>query len=1010
VDGKLEVSSGFGAMRHSWPLVPPDALSYHGAGSRIHASVTDPLAHLNAALAARYTIERELGRGGMATVYLAHDRKHGRPVAIKVLKPELAAALGPDRFLREIEIAAKLTHSHILPLHDSGEANGVLYYVMPYVDGESLRNRLTREKQLPLEHALQIAREVAEALGYAHHVHIVHRDIKPENILLQSGHAVVTDFGIARAISTAGAEKLTPSGVAVGTSSYMSPEQAAGSADLDGRSDIYSLACVLYEMLAGEPPFTGPTIESVVHQHLSAEPPAVTAIRKTVPPSIEMAIRRALAKTPADRFATAADFAQALDSGAGPRRARPRLVRARAPLALIGAAVAVVSVALLNRRTPGPGLDPNVIAVAPFDVLDAKLDLWREGLVDYLSRNLDGVGPLRTVSPTIVLRRWKGRADAASAGELGRLTGARLVVFGQLVGGGSGTARLRMTVFDAAAGRPLVEPERADLADRIDRLADSLTMDVLRTLGRTGPGAAVRLPSGGTKSLHALKAFLKGEQLLRRFSLDSAVAAYEDAVQDDSGFAVALSRLGLVSGWRGELGGPLGLRAGRLNHGLAPRDSLLILADSLEAASDDSLDSSYWSHRVRKFAALEEASHRYPEDPQVWYELGEARFHLGYVVGSTAQRAVDAFDRAIALDSAFAPAYFHPVQLALERNDTAAARRYIDRYLRLTVNVSEGAGIRLVYQLLDRTQADSPALQAVLDTASANVLFDAWRTIQRWPDSAETGVRLLRLLAAGHRGVGTSTDTARTRYLLTTELLFRGHLREARAMLGSQFSVPFAELAMIGVVPADSAAAAFNRWLHAGDERLVVADPSWVAHCYRSFFAAEWWVGRRDTVALLNLMHRGDSGTISARGVPTRVDAQADAALGRAALALARHDTAQALSRFLAFPDSLCSGFYGALSPSLAPLKMVRFQLLAAAGRDRDAARLMDQQVTLPLSLTAVVRALERARLAERRGDRPAVVHGYQFLTAVWRTADLELRPYVAEARAGLARLGAEIR
>ena len=269
-------------------------------------------ARLQAALADRYAIERELGRGGMATVYLARDRKHDRPVAVKVLRPELAAALGPERFLREIKLAARLTHPHILPLHDSGEADGFLFYVMPYVEGESLRDRLTRERQLPVEDAVQIARDVADALSFAHSHAVIHRDIKPENILFEAGHAVVSDFGIARAINAAGSDRLTETGLAVGTPSYMSPEQAAGSRELDGRSDLYSLACVMYEMLAGEPPFTGPTVESVVRQHLTAGAPPVTTVRPGTPPGVALALERALAKTPADRHSTAAAFAEAL--------------------------------------------------------------------------------------------------------------------------------------------------------------------------------------------------------------------------------------------------------------------------------------------------------------------------------------------------------------------------------------------------------------------------------------------------------------------------------------------------------------------------------------------------------------------------------------------------------------------------------------------------------------------------------------------------------------------------
>ena len=248
----------------------------------------------------------------MATVYLAQDLKHHRKVAIKVLEPELAAALGPERFLREIEIAAGLNHPHILPLYDSGEVAASLYYVMPYLEGETLRDRLNRERQLPLEDALRITREVADALSYAHDHDVVHRDIKPENILFQAAHAVVSDFGIARAITAAAGGSLTATGIAIGTPGYMSPEQGAASARVDERSDIYSLGCVLYEMLAGEPPFTGPSAESIVRQHLAAAPPRVSAMRAAVPPAIEEAIVRALAKTPADRFATAAEFVEAL--------------------------------------------------------------------------------------------------------------------------------------------------------------------------------------------------------------------------------------------------------------------------------------------------------------------------------------------------------------------------------------------------------------------------------------------------------------------------------------------------------------------------------------------------------------------------------------------------------------------------------------------------------------------------------------------------------------------------
>ena len=274
--------------------------------------MADLLPQMRAAFTGRYAIERELGRGGMATVYLAQDPKHRRPVAIKVLTPELAAALGQERFLREIETAARLNHPHILPLHDSGEADGFLYYVMPYVEGESLRDRLNREQQLPIEDAVTIACEVAGALGYAHSRHVIHRDVKPENILLSHGEAIVADFGIAGAIDAAGGGALTRTGVVLGTPAYMSPEQAAGERALDGRCDVYALGCVLYEMLAGEPPFTGPTVQAIIAKRFTESAPSARRLRETVPRHVDEAITKALARAPADRFATTQQFADAL--------------------------------------------------------------------------------------------------------------------------------------------------------------------------------------------------------------------------------------------------------------------------------------------------------------------------------------------------------------------------------------------------------------------------------------------------------------------------------------------------------------------------------------------------------------------------------------------------------------------------------------------------------------------------------------------------------------------------
>ncbi len=317
---------------------------------------------LSTALADRYTIDHELGAGGMATVYLAHDIRHHRQVAIKVLRPELAAVIGAERFLAEIKTTANLQHPHILPLHDSGEVDGTVFYVMPFVEGESLRDRLTREHQLPVADAVRIATEVAGALDYAHRHGVIHRDIKPENILLHDGQALVADFGIALAASRSeGGTRMTETGMSLGTPHYMSPEQAMGEREITARTDVYALGCVLYEMLVGEPPFTGPTAQAIIARVMTEEPRSLTVQRKTIPPGIEAVVRTALQKLPADRFASAAEFAEALQH---PERATatmaavsaPRMPTRRTWLMLAGVAVIALAIGLgvgrLGRRSP----------------------------------------------------------------------------------------------------------------------------------------------------------------------------------------------------------------------------------------------------------------------------------------------------------------------------------------------------------------------------------------------------------------------------------------------------------------------------------------------------------------------------------------------------------------------------------------------------------------------------------------------------------------------------------
>jgi serine/threonine-protein kinase len=393
--------------------------------------MTDPIDRLNAALSGRYEIERELGAGGMATVYLAEDLKHDRKVALKVLKPELSAILGGERFLNEIRVTANLQHPNILPLYDSGEADTFLYYVMPYVEGDTLRDKLDRDKQLGVDETVKIAESVASALHYAHEGGVVHRDIKPENILLQSGQALVADFGIALAVSQAGGTRLTETGLSLGTPHYMSPEQATGDRDIDARSDIYSLGAVIYEMLVGDPPHSGSNLQAIIAKIIADEPSPVTRSRKTVPPNVEAAIARALAKVPADRFASAAEFAQAI--------ANPNFT---APTTKLAAATASQ-----GRRGSPPWL---TAALGFLFVVVIGSSLW--GWLRPTPKTVLRLGLAFPEEEMVQRARTKRFAIAPD--------GSRLVYVGPLTQGAS-AAQLWLRRFDELHARPLPGTEGA---------------------------------------------------------------------------------------------------------------------------------------------------------------------------------------------------------------------------------------------------------------------------------------------------------------------------------------------------------------------------------------------------------------------------------------------------------------------------------------------------------------------------------------------------------------------
>lgn len=478
--------------------------------------VDTPL-ELQTAPEGRYTIERELGRGGWATVYLAHDARHDRPVALKILRTDLAAALGTGRFLREITIAGRLTHPHILPLFDSGSAGDSLFYVMPYIEGETLRKRLLRERQLPLDQALAIAGQVAQGLSFAHQHNVLHRDIKPENILLEGDQAYIADFGIARAIQVSAEDTLSEPGLAIGTPAYMSPEQAGGGSDLDGRSDLYSLACVIYEMLAGEPPHTGPTAQAILARQQCESPRSIRVLRPSVPLRVEEVVMKALAKAPADRFTTVAEFADELDDALkGPEaRGAPWSRRALYASAIV---LGIGGVSWLAYSTPssvaggkgGSEADPTHVAVLYFDDLSQKATLRpvADGLTEDLIDALGQVTALHVISPNGV-RPYAGRHTSPDS--IARALGVGTLVGGSVERSGN-TLRVTTRLIDARSGLQLqshtMEYPYGDLFTLQDELAQEVSRFLRERLGRE---ILLRERRKGTSSVAAWEQTQLGE-------------------------------------------------------------------------------------------------------------------------------------------------------------------------------------------------------------------------------------------------------------------------------------------------------------------------------------------------------------------------------------------------------------------------------------------------------------------------------------------------------------------
>jgi eukaryotic-like serine/threonine-protein kinase len=540
--------------------------------------MADLLSELTAALADRYGIERELGRGGMATVFLARDLRHDRPVAFKVLHPDLAATLGPERFQREIRMAARLQHPHILTVLDSGEAAGRLWFTMPFIQGESLRDRLNREKQLPVEDALRIAREAADALDYAHQEGIVHRDIKPENIMLTGRHALVADFGIARALGASGAHRLTETGLAIGTPAYMSPEQGTGERELDGRSDIYSLGIVLYEMLAGEPPFGGATAQAMIARRFTEAARPLRTIRETVPEAVEEAVAKALAKAPADRFSTAGEFAKALEASpqstrqptlattaapppaatvsthAAATRARPRfrLVAALAVGFLLGLGVLFGWLRKHNGGDAAEASGVKRLAVLPFENLGRpEDDYFADGITDEVRGKLASLPGIQVTASNSSSQYKK---TTKTPQQIGQELGVQYLLVGKVrwEKGAGGQSRVRVSpelVQAASASTRWQQPFDASLTDVFQVQADVASRVAQALDVALGTGDKEALAGKPTANLPAYDLYLQGNEAAGGFDavapveLRRAIGYYERAVALDSTFALAWAQL-----------------------------------------------------------------------------------------------------------------------------------------------------------------------------------------------------------------------------------------------------------------------------------------------------------------------------------------------------------------------------------------------------------------------------------------------------------------------------------
>ncbi len=904
----------------------------------------------------RYQLESELGSGGQGAVFRALDLRLRRTVAVKFLRPDVAPLLGADRFQREIAIAASLSHPNIVPLLDSGGEGAHLYYTMPLVEGESLRTRLRRQPQLPLEEALSIVRDVTAALDYAHERGYVHRDIKPENILLAGERAIVLDFGIARAIEVAGDDSITSGNIVIGTPLYMSPEQGSGQKQLDGRTDIYALACVLYEMLAGMPPFTGATPQAVIARHLVDQPPALSVVRTSVSPALEEAIGKALCKVPADRYATGAEMVRALDRArrhpGGRALARRRLRRA----ASIG--IPVVAAAAAYLAWPSTVLDNNKVMGFPLLARGGVAPFAVEQVEEAIAAAMQDTDPLRWMRARLFLGSEPGAGlPADSATRVARRRGARYWLGGSLTAVGDSLV-VRLELFDAK-GDSLIASRSATAA-----LSTPSYVPAFHAINTLLPHIVGRSTHVAEKYLErhppaAVAKWLAGEVAYRNARYRDALRFYREALEVDSTLVPAALKGAMTAGWLVdyEMGDSLVVLALRREADLPPVNRLLArgLVHQFAGNGDSAMS---WFRRAVQAA---------PEWSEGWYQLGEAAYHLWPAGENLDSIAHDAFRRSVDLDPDFAPVVFHLAEMAVATGDLEGATLLLRRHRALSADKAQQLQLELMLQCIGTGtgKADWSSLAAV-DTPGNQLLAAGGLLMAggRYVDCAEEVYRAALLSPAPDEGLSRRWDAALSLHHIS---LARGEGNRARAIADSVVQSGVAAGrglrildALLGV-GSDSAGAAEIEWLERPGDSLNIRRNWW----FGQWSAAHGDVTRLETVARRLRVAAESSGTVSDQ-VPARVMA------GR--LLLASGDTAAAVDSLRAVrPVAPLTGLNWGFWEPLAAERLLLANLLLAQGRAEEALQVagsFDGQRSA-VDLAFLRPSLEvRRRAAEKLGDR----------------------------------------